>query len=103
MGTAAQSAQVFLDRREATRIPVDHNALGLTSSRTKALDCHVLDLSVTGARLKIEDVNIVPQQFKLFIPEAGWLYSCEVVRRSGGEVGVRFTSREPFTPFSFDP
>ncbi|MGI9481977.1 MAG: PilZ domain-containing protein [Hyphomicrobiales bacterium] len=103
MGTPAQTAQVFLDRREAARIPVDHNALGLSSSQTKALDCNVLDLSVTGARVKIQDVDIIPQKFKLFIPEAGWLYSCEVVRRSGGEVGVRFTSREPFTPFSFDP
>ncbi len=96
-----QDAQVFIERREEERLPVNHSALGLTPMRADALDCQVLDLSVSGARVEVLNTDIVPNKFKLFIPQAGWLYSCEVVRRNGSEVGVRFLSREPFTPFEF--
>ena len=98
---AKQPAQMFVERRESERVSVNHAALGLTPMRAEALNCLVLDLSVGGARVEIRDVDLVPRNFKLFIPEAGWLYSCEVIRRNGQEVGVKFLSKEPFKPFKF--
>ena len=53
--------------------------------------CTVRDLSDTGARLQVEDPIGIPEHFELVIELDGLRADCEVVRRKGNEMGVRFS------------
>ncbi len=84
---------LLVDRRYADRESVDHEALGLFPGAEDALDCQVLDISETGAKLHLSGVDIVPKRFKLFVPETGFLYECEMAWRNSQEMGVSFHSK----------
>ena len=57
-----------------------------------AVDCQLLDISETGARLQSADIGAIPNEFVLVLRDdlQKW---CRVVRRSRNEVGVRFVGR----------
>lgn len=84
---------LLVDRRCADRKSVDHEALGLFPGAEDALGCQVLDISETGAKLRLNGVDIVPRRFKLFVPETRSLFECETIWRSSEEIGVRFRSK----------
>jgi hypothetical protein len=84
------------ERRGKTRLPLDCDALILTSVSSDAIECRVMDISDSGAKLLIKGISLMPQTFKLLILEAGLLYACEIVRRDRETVGVKFLSREAF-------
>ena len=50
----------------------------------------VQDISETGARLKVQDVNKVPSGFQLIVEVGDFRANCIVVWRSDTEVGVIF-------------
>ena len=53
--------------------------------------CVVRDLSATGARITIDDPNMLPAKLRLaFSRDARTGRSCEVVWRRGKSVGIRF-------------
>lgn len=54
-----------------------------------AVECVVLDVSDTGARLRPMDVLSCPPQFRLRGPD-GALKHCEVIWRDETHIGVRF-------------
>lgn len=65
------------------------------------LECNVLDLSSTGARLSLtspvkrkafEPEVVIPAEFCLQVARDNIAVDCRVVRRNGKEVGVEFTS-----------
>ncbi len=56
-----------------------------------ARQCVVQDLSSTGAKVTVDDLNVLPGKLRLaFSRDARTGRSCEVVWRRGKTVGVKF-------------
>jgi len=91
-----KSGQAPLERRGKTRLPLECAALILTSTRSEAIDCRVTNISESGAQLSIKNISRMPQKFKLLMLDAGLLFACEIDRRDGETVGVKFHSCETF-------
>jgi PilZ domain-containing protein len=53
-------------------------------------DCKLRDVSRAGARIWVEDPEIIPDYFKLRISGARQIVKCRVRWRSGGEMGIEF-------------
>jgi hypothetical protein len=60
------------------------------SDRHVTISCTVRDISATGARLRVEGSVTAPDTFELLIPLDGLEASCQVVWRSGSDIGVKF-------------
>ncbi len=93
MSEARYSARIYQDQRKAERSPVEMGAKGLLPQNSDAIDCTVVDISDSGARIELRDVDVVPRRFKLFVPDKHALCECRVVRQSGNEIGVEFENR----------
>lgn len=53
--------------------------------------CMVQDMSTTGAKITIDDTNVLPAKLRLaFSRDARTGRNCEVVWRRGRSVGVKF-------------
>ena len=57
--------------------------------------CTVLDTSLSGARIEVKHVGLLPTNIWLFIEDDRILADCEIVRRNGQELGLRILSRAP--------
>jgi len=57
---------------------------------TSVIDCTVRDLSASGARLKIDEVALVPGTFVLLIGSEHRREQCRVVWRRPTDLGVLF-------------
>jgi hypothetical protein len=56
-----------------------------------ARPCVVQDMSSTGAKITIEDPNVLPARLRLaFARDARTGRNCEVVWRRGSSVGIKF-------------
>jgi PilZ domain len=56
-----------------------------------ARQCVVQDMSTTGAKITIEDPNVLPAKLRLaFARDARTGRNCEVVWRRGNSVGIKF-------------
>jgi len=77
-----------------------HNGARMARADGSALGpCLILDLSDTGARLKIDASQTLPDEFILLLSHDGRLHrQCSVAWRSPTAIGVRFLSRRPFNP-----
>lgn len=84
---------LLVDRRSTDRESVDHEALGLFPGADDALGCQVVDISETGAKLRLNGVDIMPERFKLFVQKTGYLYECVLVWQKSPEIGVSFHSK----------
>ncbi len=79
-----------INRRRNPRVEVrEHGIIWLRESR-KTLNCEVQDVSQTGAKLKLLDVNQLPGSFRLDIERLDFRSECIVVWRSENHVGVIF-------------
>jgi hypothetical protein len=87
------------DKRKTKRVHFDHKcrATLLGVDGTWRRDCILIDVSETGARLRIDGSSDVlkDRQFLLLLSSTGLAFRrCELVRLDGSEVGVHFvTSR----------
>jgi len=80
------------DLRGAERYAADEGAEALVPG-AEALECIVLDISASGARISLTDSNaIVPDNLKIFIAARDLIADCKVVWRKGREFGVTFES-----------
>jgi hypothetical protein len=70
--------------REAAKIILPHNALGL--------DCFATNVSDGGARLVVRAPEL-PEIFVLHFVASGKRRHCRVAWRHGAEIGVAFTDR----------
>jgi len=77
------------ERRATQRHRVLKGATIQFNKGQSTLSCTVRNLSDTGALLKLSSVVGVPDEFTLAMAD-GTRYACEVVRRTGTELGVRF-------------
>lgn len=84
---------IFEDQRRANREDVVLKAQGFIPHIDEAIDCTILDLSDTGARVELKSVDMVPRKFTLFAPDTHTLWDCRVVRRDGKQIGVAFNSK----------
>lgn len=81
------------DQRKAPRKPLRHSAW-LTIDGEHRLTCTLSDISDIGARITVNDVDRIPEEFVLFLAANNAPRRfCKVVWRSGGEIGVQFDHR----------
>ncbi len=88
-----QSASRQKDRRVATRKRTLIKAQLVFNDSHCQMDCTVLDISETGAKIRPTDLTSLPARFELRI-HFGKAHACEVVRRSANYLGVRFLDVE---------
>lgn len=83
------------DKREAKRVHFDHErrAALLATDGTWRRECILVDVSESGARLRIDgspDVLRAREFFLLLSPNGLVFRRCELVRLEGSEAGVHF-------------
>ncbi len=89
-GNTALAANVADEARIAPRRRMLKSGKVAYSERHVTIDCLVRDMSATGARLRIEGSVTAPDTFELLIPLEGLEANCQVVWRSGADLGVKF-------------
>ena len=89
----ANTAYILDERRSSDRISVSIIAKGIVPNNDEALECRIIDLSENGAKIEVLSADIMPETFKLFIPDTNCLCECRVVRRAGKEIGLEFDSK----------
>ena len=78
------------DLREDERAVVSMEAKSLLPNIDQAIDCEILDISESGAKIELKDVDILPGKFKLFVPETHSFSKCRTVWKKGNQIGVAF-------------
>ena len=78
------------DARRAPRHRVLKSGVVATNDRHLTMGCTIRDQSNTGARLRMDSSLTIPDTFELIIEIDGLEANCEVVWRSGKEVGVKY-------------
>jgi PilZ domain len=77
--------------RKSTRRFVRHGARIVSSDGSALGQCVMIDISDTGARLKTDASQALPDEFILLLSHDGRLHrQCTVAWRSATAVGVRF-------------
>jgi hypothetical protein len=84
--------------RKGTRVSFERaiDALMMGIDGTWRRECHLVDVSVSGAKLivvgSMEGLNF--KQFLLLLTPTGTIFRrCELVRVNGDEIGVRFLTK----------
>jgi len=90
--TASNKFNAGRCKRQSYRKPTLIAGQVSTGDRSKRLDCRVLDMSATGARLNMDDAQSLPQRIGLFLDRKGTNVECLVVWRHSSQAGVRFCS-----------
>jgi PilZ domain len=79
------------ERRMSVRRNVHHPGLMVGIDKSIIGPCTVCNVSATGARLKLEMSEGVPDEFELLLSRNAPLHRrCKVVWRSESNIGVRF-------------
>ena len=94
------------ERRWAQRKPRSLPGLLLSDKLQSQVQCLVRDLSSTGGRIEIvpgrggsvRSADELPAHFTLYMVTDEMEVDCEVMRREGAFVGVRFTSMSRLRP-----
>ena len=67
-------------------------ALASYNDQAISLDVVVRDMSKTGVKLKLNADDPLPNHFNLFVELDGILVDCEIIWRSGLDIGAKFVS-----------
>jgi hypothetical protein len=86
------------DKRRSLRRRVLKGGSVVFNDRHSTLPCSVRDVSDTGARLRVTGSVSVPDTFELIIELDGLEARCEVIRRDGNDIAVRFLSAPRLAP-----
>ncbi len=78
------------ERRNAPRIDLHMDGSIRITDQSAPLVCGVRNLSEIGARVQVESANHVPDIFWLHLEHEGFSAKCNVVWRTGRELGVIF-------------
>jgi len=79
------------DKRRAKRHEVQHGAKLARADGVALGRCQMLDISASGARLRVDESQRIPDHFLLVLSHTGNLYrQCSVVWRDGATIGVEF-------------
>jgi hypothetical protein len=81
--------QLCGEQRRQPRLPV-HIAAKMNVGGS-LLECLVLDISISGARVAVETPNDIPDRISICMTTRGFpIHPCRVIWRSGCEIGVEF-------------
>jgi len=84
------------EARKVARRLVRHGARLVGADGADLGACFMLDLSATGARLKVHGATQLPDDLYLLLSHDGGLRrQCAVVWRSDGTIGVEFIPKFP--------
>ena len=79
------------EKRQSPRKPLWYPAKIDCRDGSAIRDCQLRDISVTGARIKIEKLNDLPSEFDLLLANIGKPHRrCHVVWQTATEAGVQF-------------
>ncbi len=79
------------DHRKARRRQLTYRAHIIARNGVDLRSCTVRDVSARGARIMVETVAEIPEEFVLILSERGRpRRQCQVVWRDEAEIGVRF-------------
>jgi PilZ domain-containing protein len=79
------------ENRKTARRFVQHGAKIARADGVALGSCQMLDMSASGARLKVDEAQLIPDNFLLVLSHTGNLYrQCSVVWREGRTIGVEF-------------
>ena len=76
------------DKRRSARRTITHTVF-MATGVSAPLKCQMIDISETGARLRINDPRAAPQEF-LIVLNHGLRRWCQVRWRSDSEIGIQF-------------
>jgi PilZ domain len=62
-------------------------------NRNVTMDCIVRNISLTGAKLELDQTLMLPKEFELQIPQRGALFQCHLKWRKEDSAGVRFKDK----------
>ena len=93
MGESALKSYLIEDDRRAERHEVSMAAKGILSNLDESLDCEIINLSETGAKLRLSHSGDLPEKLKLFVPETHSFNKCRIVWQENDEIGVRFETK----------
>lgn len=88
---------VWIGKRQASRTACLIKAQLRMGEKDSLGDCQILDLSPTGARIKIEQGLDLPEMFNLFIPARSETRVCKLRWNRDGQIGVEFLGNEHIT------
>jgi len=87
---AAESEEQNKALRDSHRKRVLQSAVIAFHGRHTTLDGAVRDISDTGARIRVSDPMLVPDEFVLLIDLEGLEVDCEIAWRTDKEIGAHF-------------
>lgn len=79
------------ERRKNPRYTISKNSKILFRNGSCQMNCTIIEISNTGARLQPSDAGLLPNEFDLVI-SPGQQVKCEAVHRTAQEIGVQFIS-----------
>ncbi|MBV8793000.1 MAG: PilZ domain-containing protein [Pseudolabrys sp.] len=83
------------DKRRSTRRPIRYTAW-IKMPNDQLQGCALSDISDTGARLDVENVDAIPSEFILMLSSRGTPQrKCKVVWRNDSQIGVDFDRKAP--------
>lgn len=84
------------EHRKSKRRFIAHGARIASGDNSEPENCHIVDISPTGARLKVASPGAVPDNLILLLSYDGRLQrQCAVVWRAETEIGVEFLPDRP--------
>lgn len=86
------------DKRVARRSRVLKDGKIVSMNYGSVVDCCVRDISATGARIRCNDQNAVPNEFQLLIQSDNWIRPARVVWQHGDMLGLEFTGEAKRAP-----
>ena len=80
----------WAEKRDAARVRTIKSAR-IAIKGVSTMDCTIRNMSLTGARLMLPNALALPDAFTIFIGPEATRRECEVMSRTEGSAGVRFT------------
>jgi len=90
--TARCVSQSYHCKRRSYRKPTSINGQVSTGDRSLRLDCRVLDMSATGARIAMDVGHHLPARIGLYLDRKGTNVECKVVWHRSDQAGLQFCS-----------
>ena len=87
----------MLEERRSERVRSILRATIRFYDRNRTMDCIVRSISLSGARLELDQTLVLPEEFELAIPQRGAMLQCQLKWRTKAAVGIRFKSQTATT------
>ena len=78
------------DKRDGDRIRAFLRAQIIFNNRMSVVDCVVMNMSSSGAKLLLSNTLQVPNVFELYIPKIRCSYDARLIRYESEGIGVEF-------------